>query len=61
LAVRLLLLQGYINRQVGEKLPQHSLLLHRCAVENFHRSRSSMHGTFEQAFHRLRTTLSERD
>jgi hypothetical protein len=35
LAVRLLLLQGYINRQVGEKLPQHSLLLHRCAVENF--------------------------
>jgi hypothetical protein len=43
LVVRLLLLQGYINRQVGEKLPQHSLLLHCCAVENFHRSRSFRH------------------
>jgi hypothetical protein len=27
---------GYINRRVGEKLPQHSLLLHRCAVENLY-------------------------
>jgi hypothetical protein len=47
LAVRLLLLQGYINRQVGEKLPQHSLLLRCCAVENFHRSQSSLYYTFE--------------
>jgi hypothetical protein len=35
LAVRLLLLQGYIKRRVGEKFPQHSLLLHRCAAKIF--------------------------
>jgi hypothetical protein len=38
LVVFLLLLQHYINRHVGEKLPQHSLPLHCCAVKNFNRS-----------------------
>jgi hypothetical protein len=40
MAVRLLPLQHYINRQVGEELPQHSLPLHYCAVKNFNHSRS---------------------
>jgi hypothetical protein len=30
----------YINRRVGVKLPQHLLLLHCCAAENFEHSRS---------------------
>jgi hypothetical protein len=33
-------LQHYINRQVGVKLPQHSLLLHCFAAKNFNHSRS---------------------
>jgi hypothetical protein len=33
-------LQHYINRRVGVKLPQHLLLLHYCAAENFDHSRS---------------------
>jgi hypothetical protein len=33
-------LQHYINRWVGVKLPQHLLLLHCCAAENFDHSRS---------------------
>jgi hypothetical protein len=33
-------LQHYINRQVGVKLPQHSLLLHCFATKNFNHSRS---------------------
>jgi hypothetical protein len=33
-------LQHYINKQVGVKLPQHSLLLHCFAAENFNHSRS---------------------
>jgi hypothetical protein len=33
-------LQHYINRRVGVKLPQHSLLLYRCAAEKFDHSRS---------------------
>jgi hypothetical protein len=37
-AVRLLPLQHYINRQVGEELPHHSLTLHCCAVKNFNQS-----------------------
>jgi hypothetical protein len=41
-AVRLRHLQGHINRWVGEKLPQHSLILHRCAVEIFYWSWSSL-------------------
>jgi hypothetical protein len=32
-AVRLLPLQHYINRQVGEEVPHHSLPLHCCAVK----------------------------
>jgi hypothetical protein len=40
LAVRLLPLQHYISRHVGEELPHHSLPLHCCAVKNFHQSRS---------------------
>jgi hypothetical protein len=35
-----LCLQGYVNRWVGKKLPQHSLLLQHCAVEKFHWNRS---------------------
>jgi hypothetical protein len=35
-AIHFLHLQDYINRRVGEKLPHHSLLLHRCAVEFFY-------------------------
>jgi hypothetical protein len=38
LAVRLLPLQHYISRQVGEELPQHSLSLQCCAVKNFNQS-----------------------
>jgi hypothetical protein len=38
LAVRLLPLQHYISRQVGEELQQHSLPLHCCAVKNFNKS-----------------------
>jgi hypothetical protein len=34
--VLLLHQQGYINRRVGEKLLQHSLILHRCAAEFFY-------------------------
>jgi hypothetical protein len=37
LAVRLRPLQHYINRHVGEELPQHSLSLHCCAVKNFNK------------------------
>jgi hypothetical protein len=33
-------LQHYINRRVGVKLPQHSLLLHCFAAKNFNHSRS---------------------
>jgi hypothetical protein len=33
-------LQNYINRRVGVKLPQHSLLLHCFAAKNFNHSRS---------------------
>jgi hypothetical protein len=40
LAVRLLPLQHYIRRHVGEELPQHLLLLHCCAVKIFNQSRS---------------------
>jgi hypothetical protein len=61
LVVRLLLLQSYINRHVGEKLPQHSLLLRHCAVENFNRSRSSLHCALKKALSHLRSTSSERN
>jgi hypothetical protein len=41
-------LQHYINRRVGEKLPQHSLPLHCCAVKIFNHSRSFLHRAFKQ-------------
>jgi hypothetical protein len=53
-----LLLQDYINRQVGEKLPHHLLPLHCCAIENFNQSRSSLHFAFKQALHHLRSASS---
>jgi hypothetical protein len=61
LVVRLLLLQDYINRHVGDKLPQHSLPLHYCVVETFNRSRSSLHCAFKQALRHLRLASSKRN
>jgi hypothetical protein len=51
-------LQHYINRRVGEELPQHSLSLHYCAVKKFNRSRSFLHCAFEQTIHHLRLASS---
>jgi hypothetical protein len=51
-------LQHYINRRVGEELPQHSLSLHCCAVKKFDHSRSFLHCTLEQMLHRLRLASS---
>src|SRR5688572_28635325 len=42
-------LQHYINRQVGVKLPQHSLLLHCFATKIFNHSRS-LTFTFKRSF-----------
>jgi hypothetical protein len=47
LAVRLLPLQHYISRQVGEELPQHSLPSHCYAVKNFNQSRSFLDCAFQ--------------
>jgi hypothetical protein len=58
MAVRLLLLQHYISRQVGEKLPQHSLPLHCCAVENYNRSRSFLDCASKQALRHLELASS---
>jgi hypothetical protein len=52
-------LQHYINRQVGEELPQHSLSLHCCVVKKFNNSQSFLHYAFEQTLHRLRLTSSD--
>jgi hypothetical protein len=47
LAVRLLPLQHYISRQVGEELPQHSLSLHCCDVKIFNQNRSFLDCAFQ--------------
>jgi hypothetical protein len=52
-------LQHYINRRVGEELPQHSLLLHYHAFKKFNHSRSFLHCVFERTLHHLRLALSK--
>jgi hypothetical protein len=47
LVVHLLPLQDYISRQVGEKLPHHSLPSHCCALKNFNQSRSFLDCAFQ--------------
>jgi hypothetical protein len=47
LAIRLLPLQRYISKRVGEELPQHSLPLHYYGVENFNQSRSFLDRAFQ--------------
>jgi hypothetical protein len=54
MAVRLLPLQHYINRWVGEELPHHSLPSHCCAVKKFNHSRSFLYCIFEQTLRHLR-------
>jgi hypothetical protein len=49
----------YINRQVGEELPQHSLSLHYCAIKKFNHSRSFLHCALEQTLHHLRLASSK--
>jgi hypothetical protein len=51
-------LQHYINRRVGEELPQHSLPLHCCAIKKFNHSRSFLHCALKRALHHLRLTSS---
>jgi hypothetical protein len=58
LAVRLLPLQHYIRRQVCEKLPQHSLSLHSCAVKKFNQSRSFPIALSKHALHHSKSALS---
>ena len=58
MAVRLLPLQHYIKRRVGEKLPHHSLLSRHCAIKIFNRSQSFLHCAFEQALHHYRSASS---
>jgi hypothetical protein len=53
-------LQHYINRRVGEELPQHSLPSHCCAVKKFNHSRSFLHCVFEQTLWHLRSTSSQK-
>jgi hypothetical protein len=52
-------LQRYINSQVGMKLPQHSLLLHRFAAKNFNHSRSSTLG-FRRSSNLVSTSSEEK-
>jgi hypothetical protein len=52
-------LQHYINRRVGEELPQQSLPLHCCVVKKFNHSRSFLHYAFKRTLHRLRLTSSD--
>jgi hypothetical protein len=52
-------LQHYINRRVGEELPQHSLPLHCCSVKKFNHSRSFLHCAFKRTLHRLWLTSSD--
>jgi hypothetical protein len=58
MVVRLLPLQHYINRQVGEELPQHSLPSHGCAVKIFNHSRSFLYCISKQEFCHLRSASS---
>jgi hypothetical protein len=51
-------LQHYINKWVGEDLPQHSLTLHSCAVKIINHSRSFLHCALKRTLHRSRLTSS---
>jgi hypothetical protein len=53
-------LQHYINRRVGEELPQHSLPSHCCDVKKFNHSRSFLHCIFEQTLRHLRSASSQK-
>jgi hypothetical protein len=52
-------LRHYINRQIGEELPQHSFPLHCCAVKKFNHSRSFLHCALEQTLHHLSLASSK--
>jgi hypothetical protein len=52
-------LHHYINRRVGEELPQHSLPLHYRAVKKFNHSRSFLYCAFERTLHHLRLASSK--
>jgi hypothetical protein len=52
-------LQHYINRLVGVKLPQHSLLLHCCVAKIFNHSRSSTLG-FRQSSNLVSASSEEK-